>query len=98
MQEHKKVNFFKDILRIILIISLLLNLLCFPGKYFSAKFNFIGYQKEIKEGFEKDTDDYWKQTTFFETGEMKVKTKAQRSMFEIVKKSVYCLSAFVKAN
>ena len=29
---------------------------------------------------------------------MKVKTKAQRSMLEIVKKSVYSLSVFVKAN
>ena len=69
-----------------------------PWKIFLIEFNFIEYQKEGKEGFEKDTDDYWKQTTFFETGEMKVKTKAQRSMFEIVKKSVYCLSAFIKAN
>ena len=81
-----------------LILALGSLLLCFPGKYFSAKFNFIGYQKEGKEGFEKDTDDYWKQTTFFETGEMKVKAKAQGSMLEIVKKPVYCLSAFVKAN
>ena len=29
---------------------------------------------------------------------MKIKTKAQGSMLEIVKKPVYCLSAFAKAN
>jgi MFS family permease len=69
----------------------------FPSKYFSAKFNFIGYKEEGKEGFVKETKD-WKQTTFFENGEMKVKAKAQGSMLEIVKKPVYCLSAFVKAN
>ena len=72
-------------------------LLFFPSKYFSAKFNFIGYKEEGKEGFVKETKD-WKQTTYFENGEMKVKTKAQGSMLEIVKKPVYCLSAFVKAN
>ena len=69
----------------------------FPGKYFSAKFNFIGYQEEGKEGFVKEAQD-WKQTSYFENGEMKVKAKAQGSMLEIVKKPVYCLSAFVKAN
>jgi len=74
------------------------SLLCFfPDKYFSAKFNFIGYKEEGKEGFVNEPKD-WKQTTFFENGEMKVKTKAQGSMLEIVKKPVYCLSAFVKAN
>ena len=72
-------------------------LLFFPHKYFSAKFNFIGYKEEGKEGFVKEPTD-WKQTTFFENGEMKVKTKAQGSMLEIIKKPVYCLSAFVKAN
>jgi len=74
------------------------SLLCFfPGKYFSAKFNFIGYKEEGKEGFVKEPKD-WKQTTYFENGEMKKKTKAQGSMLEIVKKPVYCFSAFVKAN
>jgi hypothetical protein len=72
-------------------------LLFFPYKYFSAKFNFIGYKEEGKEGFVKEPTD-WKQTTYFENGEMKVKKKAQGSMLEIIKKPVYCLSAFVKAN
>ena len=69
----------------------------FPAKYFSAKYNFLGYQEEGKEGFLKETSD-WKQETFFENGEMKVKKKEQGSMLEIIKKPVYCLSAFVKAN
>ena len=72
-------------------------LLFFPSKYFSAKFNFIGYKEEGKDGFVKEPKD-WKQTTYFENGEMQVKKKAQGSMLEIVKKPVYCLSAFVKAN
>ena len=72
-------------------------LLFFPGKYFSAKFNFIGYKEEGKEGFLKERSN-WKQTTFFENGEMKLKTKAQGSMLQNIKKAVYCLSTFVKAN
>ena len=71
-------------------------LLFFPGKYFSAKFNFIGYKEEGKEGFLKERSN-WKQTTFFENGEMKLKTKAQGSMLQNIKKAVYCLSTFVKA-
>jgi MFS family permease len=71
-------------------------LLLFPSKFFSAKYNFLGYEEEGK-GFVKEASD-WKQTTFFENGEMKVKTKKQGSMLEIIKKPVYCLSAFVKAN
>ena len=69
-------------------------LLFFPGKYFSAKFNFIGYKEEGKDGFVKEAKD-WKQTTFFENGEMVVKKKAQGSMLEIVKRPVYCLSSYV---
>ena len=80
-----------------LILALGSLLLLFPSKYFSAKYNFLGYQEEGKEGFIKETSD-WKQTTFFENGEMKVKKKEQGSMLEILKKPVYCLSAFVKAN
>ena len=72
-------------------------LLFFPGKYFSAKFNFIGYKEEGKEGFLKERSN-WKQTTFFENGEMKLKTKAQGAMLQNIKKAVYCLSTFVKAN
>ncbi len=72
-------------------------LMLFPSKYFSAKYNFLGYQEEGKEGFVKEVAD-WKQTTFFENGEMKVKKKAQGSMLVILKKPVYFLSAFVKAN
>ena len=49
-------------------------LLLFPSKFFSAKYNFLGYQEEGKDGFIKETSD-WKQTTFFENGEMKVKKK-----------------------
>jgi len=72
-------------------------LLIFPEKYFSAKYNFIGYQKREKDGFIKETSD-WKLTSFFENGEMKIKTKQQGSMLAILKKPVYYLSAFVKAN
>ena len=72
-------------------------LLFFPSKFFSAKYNFIGYQKEGEDGFVKDISG-WGQTSFFENGEMKIKKKAQGSMLEIIKKPVYCLSAFVKAN
>ena len=73
-------------------------LLFFPTKYFSAKYNFLGYKEEGKEEFSKETSEYWSQTTYFETGEMKVKKKAQGSMLEILKNPVYFLSAFVKAN
>ena len=79
----------------ILILSFGGLLLFFPEKYFSAKYNFLGY--EDKEGFIKETSD-WKLTTFFENGEMKVKKKQQGSMLEILKNPVYYLSAFVKAN
>ena len=79
----------------ILIISFGGLLLIFPSKYFSAKYNFLGY--EGKDGFIKETSD-WKLTSFFENGEMKVKKKQQGSMLEILKKPVYILSAFVKAN
>ena len=72
-------------------------LLLFPTKFFSAKYNFLGYQNEEKDGFNKEPND-WKQVTFFENGEMKVKKKEQGSMLEIIKNPVYCLSAFVKAN
>ena len=72
-------------------------LLIFPEKYFSAKYNFLGYQKREKDGFIKETSD-WKLTSFFENGEMKIKTKQQGSMLAILKKPVYYLSAFVKAN
>ena len=72
-------------------------LLLFPSKFFSAKYNFLGYQEEGKDGFTKEPKD-WKQVTFFENGEMKVKTKQQGSMLEILKNPVYCCSAFVKAN
>jgi MFS family permease len=72
-------------------------LLLFPSKYFSAKYNFIGYQEEGKDNFVKETSD-WKLTSFFENGEMKIKKKAEGSMLAILKKPVYCLSAFVKAN
>ena len=72
-------------------------LLLFPTKFFSAKFNFLGYKEEGKEEFVKEASD-WKQTTFFENGEMIVKKKAQGSMLEILKNPVYFLSAFVKAN
>ena len=72
-------------------------LLLFPQKFFSAKYNFIGYQEEGKEGFVKEAAD-WKQESFFENGEMKVKKKAEGRMIEILKNPVYFLSAFVKAN
>ena len=72
-------------------------LLLFPAKFFSAKYNFLGYQEEGSDGFTKEPKD-WKQVTFFENGEMKVKKKEQGSMLEIVKNPVYCFSAFVKAN
>jgi MFS family permease len=72
-------------------------LLLFPTKFFSAKFNFLGYKEEGKEEFVKEASD-WKQTTFFENGEMVVKKKAQGSMLAILKNPVYFLSAFVKAN
>ena len=72
-------------------------LLLFPTKFFSAKYNFIGYQEEGKEGFVKEAAD-WKQVSFFENGEMKVKKKAEGRMIEILKNPVYFLSAFVKAN
>ena len=72
-------------------------LLFFPNKFFSAKYNFIGYQEEGKEGFSKEASN-WKQESFFETGEMKVKKKAGGRMIEILKNPVYFLSAFVKAN
>ena len=72
-------------------------LLFFPAKYFSAKYNFAGYHQKGKTGFVKEISD-WKQTTFFETGEAKFKTKEQGSMLVILKKPVYFLSAFVKAN
>ena len=54
----------------ILIISFGGVLLIFPSKYFSAKYNLLGY--EGKDGFIKETSD-WKLTSFFENGEMKVK-------------------------
>ena len=72
-------------------------LLLFPDKFFSAKYNFLGYQEEGTDNFSKEPKD-WKQVTFFENGEMKVKKKEQGSMLEIVKNPVYCFSAFVKAN
>jgi MFS family permease len=72
-------------------------LLFFPSKYFSAKYNFIGYQKEGEEGFVKEVPG-WGQTSFFENGEMKIKKKEKGSMLVILKKPVYFLSAFVKAN
>ena len=72
-------------------------LIFFPQKYFSARYNFKGYKEEGKEEFLKETSD-WSQTTFFENIEFKAKTKAQGSMLAILKKPVYCLSAFVKAN
>ena len=80
-----------------LILSLGCLLLFFPTKYFSAKYNFIVYKEEEKEAFVKEAKD-WKQTTYFENGEMIIKTKPRGSMLEIVKKPVYCLSVFVKAN
>ena len=72
-------------------------LLLFPAKFFSAKYNFLGYQEEGQDEFTKEPNN-WKQTTFFENGEMKVKKKEQGSMLEIIKNPVYCFSAFVKAN
>jgi len=47
-------------------------LLFFLSKYFSAKYNFIGYQKEGEEGFFKEVPG-WGQTSFFVNGEMKIK-------------------------
>ena len=73
-------------------------LLLFPTKYFSAKYNFLGYKEEGKEDFSEETSEYWSQITYFETGEMKVKKKAKGSMLAILKNPVYFLSAFVKAN
>ena len=72
-------------------------LLLFPSKFFSAKYNFLGYQEEGKDGFSKEPKN-WQQVTFFENGEMKIKKKEQGSMLEILKNPVYCFSAFVKAN
>ena len=51
-------------------------LLLFPPKFFSAKYNFIGYQEEGKDGFSKEASN-WQQVSFFETGEMKVKKKQE---------------------
>ena len=81
----------------ILIIVLGSILLCFPGKYFSAKYYFLGYKEKDTDNFIKETSD-WKQETFFENTEMKVSIKKKGSMVEILKKPVYFLSAFVKAN
>ena len=81
----------------ILIIILGSLLLVFPGKFFSAKYNFLGYKEKDKDDFIKEAPD-WKQETFFENTEMKLKTKQKGSMLEILKKPVYFLSAFVKAN
>ena len=81
----------------ILIIAFGSILLCFPGKYFSAKYSFLGYKEKDTDKFIDETSD-WKQETFFENTEMKVSVKKKGSMVEILKKPVYFLSAFVKAN
>ena len=81
----------------ILIIAFGSILLCFPGKYFSAKYSFLGYKEKDTDKFIDETSD-WKQETFFENTEMKVSIKKKGSMVEILKKPVYFLSAFVKAN
>ena len=72
-------------------------LLLFPSKYFSAKYNFIGHQKEGEEGFVIEIPG-WGQTSFFGNGEMKIKNRGKGLMFVILKKPVYFLSVFVKPN
>ena len=58
-------------------------LLLFPSKFFSAKYNFLGYEEEGK-GFVKEASD-WKQTTFFENGEMKIKKKLKDQCLKLLK-------------
>ena len=80
-----------------LIIAFGMLLVPFNQKFFSARYNFIGYENEEK-GFTKEPKN-WKQISFFENGEMKVKEKKEEgSKLEIIKNPVYCFSALVKAN
>ena len=80
-----------------IILLLGIGILFFPSKYFSAKYNFIGYKEGEEDEFVKETSNYWKLTSYFENGEMKVKEKKQGSMLVILKKPVYVFSALTKA-
>ena len=72
-------------------------LLLFPSKYFSSKYNFIGYQKVGEEGFVKESSG-WGKTSFFDNGEMKIKKGEKGFLLAILKNPVYLLSVFVNVN
>ena len=71
-------------------------LLLFPSKYFSDKYNFIGYQKEGDEGLVKEVPGCG-HTSFFENEEMKIKKKKKETLLEVLKNPVYFLSVLAKA-
>ena len=80
-----------------LILTLSLGIFLSPSKYFSAKFNWIGYKEGEEDEFVKETKN-WKLTSYFENGEIKVKEKKQGSMLVLLKKPVYLFSAYTKSN
>ena len=69
----------------------------FPSKFFSAKYYFVGYKEEGRDGFIRHTKHSRKES-FFEIAEMKLRDRPKGSMIAILKNPVYFFSAFVKAN
>ena len=80
-----------------LILILGLGIILSPPVYFSGKCNWIGYKEGEEEQFVKETKN-WKLTSYFESGEMKIKEKKQGSMMVLLKKPVYLFSAYTKSN
>jgi len=71
-------------------------LLFFPSKYFSNKYNFIGYRKEGEEGFVKKVSGCGS-TSFFENEELKIRRKKKESLLAALKNPVYFLSVLAIA-
>jgi len=71
-------------------------LLFFPSKYFSNKYNFIGYRKEGEEGFVKKVSGCGS-TSFFENEELKIRKKKKESLLAALKNPVYFLSVLAIA-
>ena len=71
-------------------------LLIFPSKYFSNKYNFIGYQKEGEEGFVNKVSGCGS-TSFFENEEMKIRKTKKESLLAALKNPVYFLSVLAIA-
>ena len=68
-----------------------------PSKYFSAKYNWIGYKNEDNDNIIAESKN-WKLISYFENGEFHKKEKKHGSMLVLLKKPVYILSAYTKSN